>query len=402
MTGRTVVVGGSVGGTRVARDLRQGGYDGAIVVVESEPHLPYDKPPLSKASLSADADAAVPLLTRAEADELGIELRLGTRAVSLDADAHRVELSDGTSLEFDQLVIATGAAARPSPWGQLPGLHVLRSLDDAMRLRDALDGGQTLLVVGAGFIGSEIASVARKRGMDVTIVDPMVIPMSRIMGPTLGTRFVDLHRDHGVDVRFGVIVDGILETEDGLLATFSDGTSVLADVVVVGIGARVNTEWLKGSGLLIEDGVVCDEFCRAVGHADIHVVGDVARWLHVRHGRTVRTEHWTNAIEQAACVARNILSPGAPNEYVPVEYVWSDQYDWKIQIVGVPDPLVDPQVVETTDPFRLAAFWKDEAGVTAGAVTVNWSKASVLARRSIGDGTPADDALGKLAPQVAP
>ncbi|MGO4204787.1 NAD(P)/FAD-dependent oxidoreductase [Rhodococcus sp. TAF43] len=394
MSGGVLIVGGSVGGIRTARALRNEGYVGKVTVVEAESHLPYDKPPLSKAPL--DGDAHVPLLTAEEARELDIELVLGRAAVELRPQDRQVVLGDGVVLDYEELVIATGAAARPAPWSG-PGVHVLRTIADARALRESLLGASHLLVVGAGFIGAEVASLARKQGIEVTIVDPAPTPMARVMGDELGQRFSQLHRTHGVDTRFGATVDTLEHVEGGIRAELSDGASVLVDAVVVGIGAVLNTRWLESSGLALEDGVECDEFGRVAGAEHIFAVGDIARWYQPRQEKAARVEHWTNAVEQANCVARNIFAPDAPVPHDPVAYVWSDQYDWKIQLFGTRDITGTPVVVEQAEPFRLAAIWQDADGRASGGLTVNWPKASVQLRRTIAAGGSADQVHAQIA-----
>lgn len=397
MSRRAVIVGASVAGIRVARNLREEGWDGQITLLEAESHLPYDKPPLSKAGLDSP-DGVTLLIQPDEIEALRLDLRLGARASALDVAAKRVELADGSALEYDVLVLATGAAARPSPWGSSPRVHVMRSRDDADALRKFLEPGRRLLVIGGGFIGSEIAAVARGKGVDVTLVDPQPVPMARIMGESLGRRFVELHRSHGVEVRFGTGVERLESDADAVRAILTDGTVVDADAAVVGIGVSLNTGWLESSGLPVTDGVLCDAQCRVVSADEVYAVGDVARWHHERHGRDVRVEHWTNAIEQAAVVAHNIVDPSTARAHSPVEYVWSDQYDWKIQIVGTP-AAGEPTVLESAEPFRLAAVYQDAAGTLSGSVTVNWGRASVLARKVVRAGGTAEDVITQLSPQ---
>ncbi|MCF6389719.1 NAD(P)/FAD-dependent oxidoreductase [Mycobacterium sp. MBM] len=398
MTRRVVIVGGSVAGVRVARNLREQGWAEAITLLEAEPHMPYDKPPLSKAGLGDAAD--VPLLLKPdEVDELKLDLRLGARATELDVAGRRVVLADGAGVDYDVLVLATGAAARPSPWGSSPRIHVMRSRDDADAIRGHLRPGGRLLVIGGGFIGSEIAAVARGKGVEVTLVDPQPVPMARIMGEALGRRFVDLHTDHGVDVRLGCGVEQLTDEGDGIRAVLTDGAVVSADAAVVGIGVTLNTAWLETSGLSVADGILCDAHCQVEGTPNIYAVGDVARWHHQRHGRDVRVEHWTNAIEQAAVVAHNIVHSDDPQVHAPVEYVWSDQYDWKIQIVGKPGPGTEPEIVESAEPFRLAAVYRDATGALLGSVTVNWGRASVVARKVLREGGKAEQVINTIAPQ---
>lgn len=377
MTDGVAIVGGSVAGIRTARALREHGYAGPVRVVEAEAEIPYDKPPLSKGSV--EDDAHVPLITAEEADALGVDLLLGRRAVALDADRRRLTIDDGTVLTFDHLVIATGLTPRRAPY-DVAGVHVLRTLADARALRAALARAQRVLVIGAGFIGAEVAAMARRHGVGVTLVDPAPVPMGRVVGAGLGERFADLHRRHGVDTRFGTTVTTLDRSGAGYRAELSDGTAVEADEVVVGIGSEVNVGWLAGSGLVVGNGVLCDDRGAAVGAPGIHAVGDAACW------GGVRVEHWTSAVEQAVCVARTIVDPDSPTAPEPVSYVWSDQYDWRIQLVGTRDVARDPVVVEEAEPFRLLATWCDDHGRVTGGVAVNWPRESVRLRTTLARG----------------
>jgi NADPH-dependent 2,4-dienoyl-CoA reductase/sulfur reductase-like enzyme len=390
----TVIVGSSVGGVRTAQALRAAGYDGDVVLVGAEDVLPYDKPPLSKGLLAGAADpGSIGLLSQAEARDLGIRLVLGRPARRLDVAGRAVELEDGERLRYDDVVIATGARARPSPWGQPPGVHVLRTLDDATALRDSLRRGGPLVVIGAGFIGAEVAATARGLGVgDVTVVDPVPVPLSRVLHPAVAGRFGALHRERGVVTRFGTGVAGLDHGPGGLAVRLTDGSRLPAATVVVGIGAIPNEEWLASSGLRVAGGVVCDQYSRAT--PGVHAVGDVARWFHPGHGAHVRSEHWTNAVEQAACVAHNIANPGQPRPYAPVEYVWSDQYDWKIQLAGRTGGDLRPVTVDRPDKASsFAVLYEAGDGRLAGAVAVNWPRALVTCRRALAGGQPLDDVL---------
>lgn len=399
MTSGVLVIGGSVGGVRTARALRAEGFDGPIRIVEAEDEPPYDKPPLSKTALGQDP--RVPLLAAEEARESGIELLLGRRAVALDPGRRAVRLDDGTDLPYDDLVIATGVRARRLAWAG-EGVHVLRTLADSTRLRADLIGAEHILVVGAGFIGAEAASLCRSAQLEVCLVDPAPVPMARFVGAGLGERFVDLHRRHGVDTRFGVVVEALDRVGGRWSARLSDGTTVFTDAVLVGVGAEVDLSWLAGSGLRTEDGIVCDEHGRADGVPGVFAVGDVARWYQPRTGTSTRIEHWTNAVEQAACVARTIVRPDELLAHDPVAYVWSDQYDWKIQLFGARDPGQEPVVLEQSEPFRLAAVWQDADGRASGGVTVGWPKASVLLRKAIAAQAPAAEVLASLGATAVP
>jgi NADPH-dependent 2,4-dienoyl-CoA reductase/sulfur reductase-like enzyme len=395
-----VIVGSSVAGVRTARALRTQEFDGRIVLVGKEAELPYDKPPLSKQFLAGAWDEdRVRLLTTDDAEAAGIELRLGSAAQRLDVADRTVILADGTRVPYDILVVATGADARPSPWRVESGVHVVRTLDDSRGLaRDLTSSSGPVVVVGGGFIGAEVAATAHAAGRDVTIVDPLHAPIGRVVGEELGAKFTDLHHRHGVRTRFGQGVEAVEGTAGKLRVTLTTGEVLPASTVVVGIGARPNDTWLSSSGLLIDDGVVCDEYCRAVDHSDIFAVGDVARWHHPRHREDVRVEHWTNASEQAACVAHNILHPDELHPYAPTEYVWSDQYDWKIQIAGRPGRAELMKIIGDLhgEKPRAAAIYSDDSRLLRGAVTVNWPKAILLCRRLIGTETTAAAALHEL------
>jgi len=398
MTSRVVIVGSSVGGVRTAQALRSQGYDGDVVLVGEETALPYDKPPLSKALLAGTSDiAAVTLLSRDAAAADRIELLLGRRAIGVDVAGCQVEFADDEPLRYDHLVVATGASARPSPWGHGSGIHVLRTLEDCLRLRDDLVAGVRLVVIGGGFIGAEVASTARSMGGQVTIVDPVPVPMSRVLTEEIGEWFIDLHRNHGVHTRFGIGVENIEGERGNLKIGLTDGTVLEADTVVVGIGAVPNDGWLMSSGLLVDDGLVCDEFCRAVTSQNIYAVGDVSRWFHRARGVTMRIEHWTNAVDQASCVAHNILYPDELRCYEPVEYVWSDQYDWKIQVCGQTTHLGEPLVVgDRLSDNRFAVLYPDGEQRLGGAAVVNWPRALIECRRALQAGSDLESVRGRL------
>jgi 3-phenylpropionate/trans-cinnamate dioxygenase ferredoxin reductase subunit len=331
-----VVVGASLAGIRATETLRREGYDGRIVLVGAEPHLPYDRPPLSKQLLAGEWEPQDLALRRVPYDELNVELRLGVRATGLDATARVLTLDGSEELAFDGAVLATGAAPRVLPGTpDLDGIFVLRTVDDALDLRARLDAQPRVVVVGAGFIGSEGAATCRQRGLAVTVLEALPAPLVRGLGPVLGMVCGDLHRDHGVDLRLGVGVAAI--EGDGRVerVRLDDGATVAADVVVVGVGVAPVTEWLAGSGLTLDNGIVCDETLLAA--PGITAAGDVARWPNpLFDGELMRLEHWTNAAEQGVAAARRLLVADGdePEVYAPVPFVWSDQYDRKIQSVG--------------------------------------------------------------------
>ena len=387
-----VIVGASIGGVRTAQALRGAGYTGRIVLVSDETVVPYDKPPLSKGLLAGTTTVEeIALLTPADADKLGIEMQLGRRAARLHVADHEVEFDTGDRLLYDHLVIATGARARRSPWGQPDGLHVLGTLADSKRLRADLELGGHLVVIGGGFIGAETAATARSMGVHVTIVDPSPVPMERVLGREIGERFTRLHQRHGVDTLFGVGVEDVTGRRGHFHVRLTDARTLTADVVVVGIGAIPNDEWLASSGLEIDRGVVCDKYCRAVNAPNVYAVGDVARWQNPRHDQLTRVEHWTNANEQASVVAHNIVHPYEQITYAPVEYVWSDQYDWKIRVAGVAG-IADTRHVEVVgddaSTGRFAGLYSPDGRTFSGLVVVNWPRALIAGRKALVEHTP--------------
>jgi NADPH-dependent 2,4-dienoyl-CoA reductase/sulfur reductase-like enzyme len=382
----------SLAGLRAAETLRRDGYDERIVAVGAEPHLPYDRPPLSKELLRGDAEPDEIVLRKQGVDDLDLEWRREARAVALDLSAREIELHDGERIAFDGLVIATGSTPRRLPnQPSLAGVFTLRTLDDALALRELLDALPKVVVIGAGFIGAEVAATCRMRGLDVTLLEMLPQPMVRGLGPELGAAIAAVHRDHGVDLRTGVAVEGI-EGEDGELrgVRLGDGTLVEADVVVVGVGVRPETSWLEGSGLTLDNGVVCDAGCAAA--PNVVAAGDVARWPNLLFGGApMRLEHWTNATEQGVHSARRLL--GDESAFAPVPFVWSDQYDRKIQTVGVVSADADVHIAHGTIADRqfVALFGKD--GRINGALGFNRPRNVMQYRKLIAERASWDDAL---------
>jgi NADPH-dependent 2,4-dienoyl-CoA reductase/sulfur reductase-like enzyme len=332
-----VIVGASAAGLSVADTLRREGFDTPIAVVGEEDEPPYDRPPLSKEFLSgAWPQEKLALKSETALSCLGLDLRLGVRADSVDTDAQYVQLSDGSRLKYADLVIATGVRPRTLPGAVgVAGVHSLRSLADARMLRAGIVPGARLVIVGAGFLGAEVAAVARGFGADVTLLSDTDAPLSDVLGSELGELLIGVHRAHGVTIRTGVTASGFVVRDGRVSAVrLADGSVVEADTVLVSIGSIPNTDWLVASGIPIGNGVLCDEYCRAAPH--IWAAGDVASWHHVGLGERLRIEHRTNAAEQGMAVARNILAGDRPAPFVPVPYIWSDQYDLKIQIYGLP------------------------------------------------------------------
>ncbi|HZN14217.1 MAG TPA: FAD-dependent oxidoreductase [Acidimicrobiales bacterium] len=340
---RIVVVGAGLAGLRAAETLRRDGFTGDLILLGDESHPPYDRPPLSKQYLSGKWDMDKVWL-RIE-DGFDADLRLGVAAVALDVAARALTLADGGTLAYDGLVLATGASPRT-----LPGFEdalLLRTLDDSRRLQASLTPGAKVTVIGAGFIGSEVASTAAELGCDVTIVEVLPRPLARVFPEPIGDALAAIHAEQGVTLRFGDSV--------------TSAAALDADIVVVGIGVTPNTAWLEASGLTLDNGVVCDETCRALGGDDrVVAAGDIARWPNALFdGELMRVEHWTNAAEQAEVAAHSLL--GAREPFAPVPYFWSDQYDVKIQFVGVAAPTDDFEVFEGSIADRkfVAGFGRD-------------------------------------------
>jgi NADPH-dependent 2,4-dienoyl-CoA reductase/sulfur reductase-like enzyme len=331
-----VVVGASLAGLRAVESARRSGFDGAITLLGAEVHTPYDRPPLSKDFLTS-AEPPTATVLREEAmlrDELGIELRLGTTATGLDTDRRVVLTADG-EVDYTALVIATGATPRTLPGtSHLSGVHVLRTLDDARQIRAALDSGARTVVVGAGFIGSEIAASARARGVDVTVIEAMPTPLARPVGEDMGRVLASLHERHGTTLRVGVGVESLIGDDQVRGVRLADGTTIDAELVVVGIGVTPNIEWLAGSGLTIGDGVECDEKLWT-GIDGVYAAGDLASWVNPTFGVRMRLEHWTIAAEQGGHAGRNAADPANATPFETVPYFWSDWYGKRIQFVGI-------------------------------------------------------------------
>ncbi|GIH62753.1 NAD(P)/FAD-dependent oxidoreductase [Microbispora siamensis] len=332
---RVLIVGASAGGLITAEALRRAGYRGALTLVGDEPHPPYDRPPLSKQILTGEWEPGrLPLRRDDDIEALGLDLRLGVAATGLDVAGRAVELADGARVPYDGLVVATGVRSRRLPGSEgVTGIHTLRTLDDALTLKDRLRPGRRLVIVGAGFVGAEVAAVARGLGVAVTMLEAGPVPMAQAVGEQAGRFLAQVHRDHGVDLRTGAAVREVVGAGGAVSGVrLGDGTVLPADDVLVAIGSVPNTGWLEGSGLPLADGLVCDEFSAAA--PGVYGAGDVARWHNPLFGTAMRLEHRTNAAEQGMAVARNLLSPEARRPFAPVPYFWSDQYDMKIQAYG--------------------------------------------------------------------
>ncbi len=344
-----LIVGAGVAGTRAAETLRKAGYDGALTIVGAERHAPYHRPPLSKKLLTGAVQRAGVDL----APQLDVDARVLRAATAhrLDLRHCTVEVRDGDheqALGFDGLVIATGAAARRWPGGPVPdGVFVLRTVDDCLAIRQRLEASRRVVVIGGGFIGAEVAATCRARGLKVVLIEKSAGPLLSALGEEMAQRYAELHRDHGVDLRLDTSVEAFLGEGHINGVRLSDGSQVDADLAVIGLGVTPDTGWLEDSGLHLDNGVVCDATCAAEGAINIVAAGDIARWWHPLYGKHLRIEHWDHAERQGAAAARTLLAgPGHAQDYNEVPYFWSDQYDVKLQLLGIPTDYDTWEIIE--------------------------------------------------------
>src|SRR5688572_20142014 len=394
MLRRIVIVGASLAGLRAAEALRDRGFDGELTLIGDEPHRPYDRPPLSKQVLQGAWEPEQTFFRKKDGyDALALDMRLGVPAVSVDLRARRVALADGTFADYDRLIIATGARVRTlSAIAPRAGLLTLRGLDDAIVLRRAMMDAARIAIVGAGFIGLEVAASCRARGLPVTVIEALPVPLSPILGPTIGDMVAAMHRDHGVDLRTGVVVTDVIGQPRVAGVALSDGSRIDADVVVVGIGVTPNTEWLEHTSLTLDNGIVCDGSGEAA--PGVYAAGDVARVHNRWHGEALRIEHWTNAVEQGVHAAENALAgPGASTSFSSVPYFWSDQYDRKIQFIGLARRHDEMVIVDgSAADRRLTALFRRGDRVVA-CLAVNQPRALIKYRKLLAAGASWDAAL---------
>lgn len=366
-----VIIGSGLAGAEAGFAARTAGHEGRIVLVGDEPHAPYERPPLSKAVLRGEAD---PSSTRAHRDDeyeaAGIELVTGREVVALDTDRRVVHLEDD-SVQFTEAVIATGARPRrlTVPGAELAGVHHLRTIEDARRLRGDIRAAGRVAVIGAGWIGSEVAASARQMGADVVMVDPLPTPLHRVLGDRLGELFRQLHADHGVYLRLRT---GVAELRgDGRVeaVVLTDGTVERADVVVVGIGVVPGDGVASSAGLVVDDGIVVDEQLRT-SVAGIYAAGDVAAAWHPRFAARLRVEHWANALHQGRIAGCNAAGAGEPYERLP--YFFSDQYDLGLEYVGHHDPTDELVIRGDLASREFIAFWTRRGVVTAAMAVNTW------------------------------
>jgi 3-phenylpropionate/trans-cinnamate dioxygenase ferredoxin reductase subunit len=388
-----VVVGAGLTGYSAATTLRLSGYDGPLTLVGDEPVPPYERPPLSKAVLQGKRDASDLLFQPAdEYERLGIDLRLGRRATGIDTDRRHAHLDD-EAIPFGKLLIATGASPvrLSQPGMDLPGVHYLRTMADARALSAEFESGKRLLVIGAGFIGCEVAASARARGLEVTMVDLLAEPMERSVGKEVGQIYAAIHRHRGVELRMRDKVAELRGHDRVEEAVLESGQRLPCDLVVIGVGVRPEMAWLEGSGIALERGLVVDEYCQTSVEG-IYAAGDVASWWHPGIERRLLVEHYDNAALQGAAAARVMLGQAQP--YAPLPYFWSDQYDVNLQYVGYPgrwDRLVFRGSAEI-ETLSLTVFYLAH-GIVRGAITINRPRDLRSARRLCETGARIDPAV---------
>jgi len=368
------IVGAGLAGARAAETLRAEGFDGRVVLFGAEAHLPYERPALSKGYLQGTAEA--PFVHPAEwYAEQDVDLRLGTRVTALDAAAHEVETADGDRLRYTKLLLTTGSSVR-----RLADAVTLRTLDDSDRLRAALRPGARVVIVGAGWIGLEVAAAARVAGAEVTVLEQAPAPLLAALGPEMAAVFARLHVEHGVDLRCGVTVRAVRSD-----AVLLDDETIPADLVVAGIGVTPDVDLARAAGLAVDNGVVVDEHLRSSA-PDVWAAGDVANAYHPFAGRHVRVEHWANALHQPVVAAQAMLGKDAVYDRLP--YFFTDQYDLGMEYTG----FGGGEVVVRGDEREFVAFWLRDGRLTA-AMNVNvWTGVPEIARRLIRAGTRLDPA----------
>jgi len=370
MGATTVIIGGGLAGAKAAEALRDKGYDGTVVLIGAEAHLPYERPPLSKGYLAGSDDRdSVFVHDREWYDDKNVDLRIDVTATRIDREAKAVHLSDGTAVDYDKVVLATGSRPRQFPGD--PDVQYLRTLDDSELLRERLGEGKSLLVVGAGWIGLEAAAAARTLGTAVTVVEPEDVPLARVLGAEQGGVIADLHRRHGVDLRLGV---GVKAIESGAVTT-DDGETLRADAILVGIGAEPEVALAREAGLAVGNGVDVDARLRT-SDPDIVAVGDIANHDHPIFGR-IRIEHWANALNQPAVAVANLL--GGDEAYTRLPYFYTDQYEFGMEYRGHAAGDDELVVRGSVADLEYLAFWLADGVVRAGMNVNIWDQGDDIA-----------------------
>src|SRR5579884_2133372 len=368
-----VIAGAGLAGAKAAEELRERGFDGRIVLIGEEPERPYERPPLSKDYLRGESEREKTHVHDSGSfyAEHEIELMSGRRAASISPSESTVELDDGERLHYDKLLITTGAEPRrlTVPGSDLDGIHYLRTLADCDALRERLDSGGRVAVVGAGWIGSEFAASARQKGLDVTLVDPLALPNERIFGPEIGSFYRDVHARHGIDLRLGTGVEGFEGAGSVSAVRVSGGDTVPCDFAVVGVGVTPRAELAESAGLELHNGIAVDERLQT-SVPGIYAAGDVAAAWHPFYERRIRVEHWANALNQGPAAARSMLGDDTPYERIP--YFFSDQYDVGMEYSGFATEWDEVVFRGDRDAAEFVAFWLKEGRVLAGMNVNVW------------------------------
>jgi 3-phenylpropionate/trans-cinnamate dioxygenase ferredoxin reductase component len=369
-----VIIGGGLAGAKAAEALREQGFEGDLTLIGEEQHRPYERPPLSKDYLAGKAELESVFVHPAQwYDEHNVRLRLGEPVTAIDRSAHEVTLADGDRVAYDRLLLATGASPRrlPLQGADADGVHYLRRIGDSETIR-ATFGGSRLVVIGAGWIGLEVAAAARQAGTEVTVIEVAELPLLQVLGPEIATVFADLHRDNGVDLRFSTQVAEIATSGGAATGVrLADGTTIEAGAVVVGVGITPNTQLAEAAGLTVDNGVVVDAALRS-SDGDIFAAGDVANALHPLLGKHIRVEHWANALNQPATAAAGMLGSDASYDELP--YFFTDQYDLGMEYIGYVEPGGYDRVVVRGDTGarEFIAFWMAGGRVLAGMNVNIW------------------------------
>ena len=385
------IVGGGLAGAKAVEGARDAGFEGRIVLVADEPHLPYERPPLSKGVLRGEKEpGSTEVAGREFLDKHRVDVLTGTAVASLDLATRRLRLDSGSQaeLEFDSLILATGAFPRQLdiPGSDLGGIHYLRTVDDSLRLHRAIKAGGRVAVIGAGWIGTEVAASARQMGADVVMIDPGQVPLQRVLGAEIGEVFRRLHVDQGVKVRSGVEVDALRGSGRVEGVVLSDGSIEKATTVVVGIGVQPATAVADSAGLTVDDGIVVDEFLQTSAPG-VYAAGDVAKAFHPHYQERIRVEHWSNALNQGTTAGRN--AAGANEAYDRLPYFFTDQYDLGMEYVGMGRGDDDVLIRGDVETREFIAWWLRDGRVTA-AMNVNiWDVADDL-RAVVSSGRTAD------------
>lgn len=396
MTKSVAIIGGGQVAAVAARTLRRRGFDGAITIIGDEPHLPYQRPPLSKGYLQGREQMGdLVLMDEAWCSANAVDLRIGMAVTALDAFSRRVGLADGSSVRADNVLFATGGRPRLLPGITSERVVYLRTIDHAKRVRDMLQPGSRLITVGGGFIGAEIAASARTAGADVTMIEMLDVPLKRALGRELGEVCAQIHRDHGVTVLTGEMVESVRDVTDGVVVRTASGREVEGDLVVVGVGIEPNAELAGAADIAVDNGIVVDEFCRTSVDG-IYAAGDVANHHHPVFGGRVRVEHFDNANRQAAAAAMSIL--GRRAAYDNVHWFWSDQYEFNLQYAGHAPVWTQTAVRGSMDTRSFTVFFLHD-GVVRAAFAIDrgedivWAKELIAARATPDPAKLADEEL---------